>query len=62
VKTYNSFAEIKTDLSNNTINCVELTQSYIQKINDKKSLNIFLEVFEQSALAKAKEVDEKLKI
>lgn len=61
MKTYNSFTEIQSDLSNNTTTCVELTQSYIQKINDKKSLNIFLEVFEQSALAKAKEVDEKLK-
>jgi aspartyl-tRNA(Asn)/glutamyl-tRNA(Gln) amidotransferase subunit A len=60
VKTYNSFAEIQSDLSNNTISCVGLTQSYIKNINDKKSLNIFLEVFEQSALAKAKEVDEKL--
>ncbi|MBK7181501.1 MAG: Asp-tRNA(Asn)/Glu-tRNA(Gln) amidotransferase subunit GatA [Bacteroidetes bacterium] len=61
MKTYNSFAEIHSDLSNNTISCVELTQSYIKNIHDKKSLNIFLEVFEQSALAKAKEVDEKLK-
>ncbi|MBL7884908.1 MAG: Asp-tRNA(Asn)/Glu-tRNA(Gln) amidotransferase subunit GatA [Bacteroidia bacterium] len=61
MKTYNSFSEIKTDLLSNATSCVTLTQAYIKNIHEHKSLNIFLEVFEQSALEKAKEVDEKIK-
>jgi aspartyl-tRNA(Asn)/glutamyl-tRNA(Gln) amidotransferase subunit A len=61
VKHYNSFAEIKSDLQNKAVSCVELTQAYISKINSNKNLNIFLEVFEVSALEKAKLVDEKLR-
>lgn len=61
MKTYNSLSEIQQDLKANSISCVSLTESYIQRIKDTKHLNIFLETFESSALAKAKEVDEKLK-
>lgn len=61
MKIYSSFSEVQTDLDNNATSCVELTKEYIQRIADKRDLNIFLEVFEASALQKAKEVDEKLK-
>jgi aspartyl-tRNA(Asn)/glutamyl-tRNA(Gln) amidotransferase subunit A len=61
VKTYNSLADVQSDLSNNTISCTELLQSYINRINANKNLNIFLEVFERSATEKAKLVDEKVK-
>jgi aspartyl-tRNA(Asn)/glutamyl-tRNA(Gln) amidotransferase subunit A len=62
VKTYNSLSEIQSDLSNNAISCVELTKAYITRINANKHLNAILEVFENSALEKAKSVDEKLKL
>jgi aspartyl-tRNA(Asn)/glutamyl-tRNA(Gln) amidotransferase subunit A len=61
VKTYNSLAEIQADLTGGNITCTELTRSYIQRIEEKKQLNIFLEVFETSALKKAEEVDKKIK-
>jgi aspartyl-tRNA(Asn)/glutamyl-tRNA(Gln) amidotransferase subunit A len=61
VKTYSSLSQVRSDLDNNTLSCVELTNSYIQRIQQNKDLNIFLEVFETSALAKAKEVDDKIK-
>jgi len=61
VKTYNSLSEIKSDLSSSTISCVELVNQYIKRIEEKKQLNAFLEVFAASALEKAKQVDEKLK-
>lgn len=61
MKTYNSLSEIQADLFNNALSCVELTQSYIYRINAKKELNAFLEVFEKTALEKAKDVDEKIK-
>ena len=61
MKVYGSLSEIQFDLSNNTITCVELVKSYVCRIRDKRDLNIFLEVFEMSALEKAKLVDEKIK-
>lgn len=62
MKTYHSLAEVQSDLTNNVVSCVELTQSYIDRINANKNLNVFLEVFERSALEKAKQVDEKLRL
>jgi len=61
VKTYSSISEVQTDLYSGSTTCVALTQSYIARINENKKLNAFLEVFEQSALEKAKQVDEKVK-
>lgn len=61
MKNYNSFAEVKSDLLNNSITCVELTKSYLERVNANKKLNVFLEVFEASALEKAKLVDEKIR-
>ena len=40
---------------------VEIVNYFISKIEDKKHLNAYLEVFVESALQKAKEVDEKIK-
>ena len=61
MKTYHSFAEIRSDLDSGATTCVELTKSYIKQIESQKNLNVFLEVFEISALEKAKLVDEKIK-
>ncbi len=62
MKTYNSLSEVQSDLFSNKISCIELVQSYIKRIDTNKNLNIFLEVFEKSALEKAKSVDEKVKL
>ena len=59
MKNYTSFSAVKEDLASGIISCVELTKGYIQKISVSKT-NSFLEVFNASALAKAKEVDEKI--
>lgn len=61
MKTYNSLAEVQSDLVSHKVTCVELTQAYIDRINANKHLNAFLEVFEHSALEKARSVDEKIK-
>jgi len=61
VKNYTSFSEIKFDLETGATTCVALVNSYVETIQSKKNLNIFLEVFEASALEKAKLVDEKIK-
>lgn len=57
---YNSFDEIKTALDRGT-SVESITQHYLKRIEEKKHLNAFLEVFKDSALAQAKRVDEKLK-
>lgn len=59
MKNYHSFAELSADLSNGTITCEEVTKGYIEKIAGS-STNSFLEVFEDSAIAKAKEIDSKI--
>lgn len=61
MKNYTSFSEIKSDLETGATTCVALVNSYVETIQSKKNLNIFLEVFEASALEKAKLVDEKIK-
>lgn len=58
---YSSLAAVQSDLFNNTISCVTLVESYLKRISASKNLNIFLEVFETSALEKARSVDEKIK-
>ena len=61
MNTYSSLAAIQSDLFNNTTSCVKLVESYLERIAISKNLNIFLEVFEASALEKARSVDEKIK-
>lgn len=56
-----SISQVQSDLYNNKISCVEITGSYIKRISENSHLNAFLEVFEKSALEKAKNVDEKIK-
>ncbi len=57
---YTSFAEIKSALSQGST-VVEITQAYLARIEEKKHLNAFLEVFETSALEQASKVDVKIK-
>lgn len=61
MKHYNSFSEIKSDLETGNTSCVALVNGYIQTIEANKNLNVFLDVFENSALEQAKRVDEKIK-
>lgn len=58
---YPTIAAIQKALRNKETTCENITRSYLQRIEAKKHLNAFLEVFTESALSKAKEVDEKLK-
>lgn len=57
---YSNFSELKKELNDRSTSCVEVVSYYISQIEEKKHLNAFLEVFEESALSKAKEVDEKI--
>jgi aspartyl-tRNA(Asn)/glutamyl-tRNA(Gln) amidotransferase subunit A len=61
VKDYSSLADVQNDLRAGVITAVDLTRSYLERIEQHKNLNVFLEVFTDSALAKAEEVDAKIK-
>jgi len=61
MKTYNSLVDIQQDLAKGILSCETLVLDYIQRIESKKYLNAFIEVYEGEALAKAKEIDQKRK-
>ena len=60
MKNYQNLKDVQTDLAAGAISCGSLIDSYLDKIETQKELNIFLEVFAESAIQKAREVDEKL--
>lgn len=57
---YTSFEKVKSAIKNGT-STVDIVNFFLQKIEQQKHLNAYLEVFSESAIAKAKEVDEKIK-
>ena len=58
---YTNYNELSSALKDGKTTCVQVVDYFISKIKEKKHLNAFLEIFENSAIEKAKEVDEKLK-
>ena len=61
MNTYRSLKEIKRAIQSGKITCLCLTQSYIQRINKNKELNVFIEVFKEEALSSARIIDYKIK-
>lgn len=57
---YKTFADVKSALARGT-SVKEIVTTYLGAIEDRKDLNAFLEVFTDSALEKAEEVDQKIK-
>lgn len=57
---YTSFEKVKSAIKNGT-SSLDIVNFFIEKIEEKKHLNAYLEVFTESATLKAKEVDEKIK-
>ena len=58
---FHNIHSLQQDLKQGKITAIQLTQEYLTKIDNNKHLNAYLEVFKDSALAKAKDVDEKIK-
>ena len=58
---YTCFSDINKDLKNNTVSCIDIVKLYLNKINENKHLNAFIEVFEDEVLNRAKIIDKKLK-
>jgi aspartyl-tRNA(Asn)/glutamyl-tRNA(Gln) amidotransferase subunit A len=56
-----SFFQIQKEILSGKTSCREQALDFLKQIEEKKELNAFLEVFADSALAKADEVDKKIK-
>ncbi len=56
-----TLTQIQDDLSNQRLTMVDLVSQYLDKIEEHKNLNIYIEVFGEEALEKAKALDDKIK-
>ena len=57
---YKNFAEVKSALASG-VTLLDIVEVYLQRIEENKDLNAFLEVFTETVRDNAKRVDEKLK-
>ena len=60
MKTYTSLTQIREDISEGKTSCLQLVQSYLYNIKNKAHLNALVEFYEEEALAKAREIDQKI--
>ncbi len=61
MKRYADFLDIQKDLKDGTLTCVERVQYHLDNITRKQHLNAFLSVYAEEALARASEIDKKIK-
>jgi aspartyl-tRNA(Asn)/glutamyl-tRNA(Gln) amidotransferase subunit A len=61
LKSYSNFAQIQHDLHTGITSCHSLVKHHLSKIEEKKHLNVFLSVYSEEALHRAREVDQKIK-
>lgn len=57
---FRSFSAIKNRLKDGSLSCREVVDHYLQNIQQKSHLNVFLEVYEDEARARAEEIDRKI--
>jgi aspartyl-tRNA(Asn)/glutamyl-tRNA(Gln) amidotransferase subunit A len=57
---YTSLRQIQEDIKVGRTSCKDLVESYLEKIEKNKKLNVFLEVFSNEAIQKAIEIDKKI--
>lgn len=56
-----SFSEIKALISSGKLSVSDLVQGYLSNIHRQRDLNVFITLFEEEALEKAKTIDEKIR-
>jgi len=61
LKGFTSLKNVQKEIENSTTSCVELVDYYLQRIEEEKHLNAFIETFDTSARAQAVEIDAKIK-
>lgn len=57
-----SFVKVQEALKEGSTSCVDITKGYLKRISDYESLNIFIEVYTDEALERAKNIDHKIKV
>lgn len=57
---YATFRDIRNDLTRGTITCEDIVRNHLNAIHAKAHLNVFLSVYEEEAVVRAKTVDSKL--
>ena len=60
-KSYNSLAEIKSEIANDGLTVEKLVEVYLQKITSNAHLNAINEVFDQESIICARQVDLRIK-
>ena len=58
---YKSLLEVQEQLKITSLTCVKLVDYFLTRIEEASGLNAFVEVFEESALKRAGEIDLKIK-
>lgn len=58
---FKTLSEIQSRLTDGSLNCSQLVEQYLERIEEKKDLNAFLEVFAHDARSRATVIDLKLK-
>ena len=58
---YSSLEAIQDEIRKGDLNCVSMVRHYLQNIEEKRHLNVFLEVYKDEALARAEEIDLKFR-
>ena len=58
---YHSLSAIQQDLYAGRLECVELVEHYLSRIQSHTHLHVFTEVFEEEALARARQLDKQIK-
>jgi aspartyl-tRNA(Asn)/glutamyl-tRNA(Gln) amidotransferase subunit A len=62
LKNYKKLAEIQHDIAQGKLSCVDLVKSHLEVIQEKNTLlNVFLSVYDQEALQRAQDIDNKIK-
>ncbi len=54
------YLSIQSKILNQEISCAALTQAYLEKVHENEHLNAFLSVFDERAIARAKQVDQNI--
>ena len=60
MKNFTSLNEIHESIKSGSVSCQSLVNYYLDRIDKHKDLNIYVEVFAEEALVRAKNIDEKL--
>jgi len=61
LKKYSDFQEIQNDIRNGILTCADRVRYHLSQIQAHQHLNAFLSVYEEEALLRAAEVDQKIK-